>query len=249
MRLRLSEVDFSYPGTGALALDQCSLELDTAAITVLVGNNGAGKSTLIRLLTGQLTGYAGRYTLGEGPSEKEADVLRGELLARHRFGYVPDVPVLDPRLTGLEMILMVGSFRGLSQERTLEQLEPYKEIFDLGDWLAASTCGKYSKGMKKKVSLVLGFLGDLAYSFLDEPFDGLDPIAIYHLKRHLKLRKERGIGALLSSHMLDAAEKVADDLALMKSGRTVYSGNFQTLLDSRPTGTGLEEIYFEYFLK
>lgn len=123
------------------------------------------------------------------------------------------------------------------------------EIFDLGDWLGNMICAEYSKGMRKKVSLVVGFIGNPAYAILDEPFDGLDPIAIHNLKKHLKERREAGMGSLLSSHMLDAAEKVADGVMILKNGMTAYSGSYQDLLGARPEGTGLEEIYFEYFAK
>jgi ABC-2 type transport system ATP-binding protein len=245
MKLRLSDAAFTYPGSATPALRDVGLEIDTSAVTVLVGNNGAGKSTLIRLLTGQLLGYAGKYTL----DGIEPDIRRGELLAKSRFGYVPDVPVLDPKLTGLELIQMVGSFRGLTGGQVLEEVKRYGELFDLGDWLGNMTCDKYSKGMRKKISLAAGFLGSPAYVFLDEPFDGLDPIAIYNLKRYLKERREDGRGSLLSSHMLDAAEKVADDLIILKGGSLAYHGSYLGLLESRPQGTGLEEIYFEYFAK
>ncbi|HKP95332.1 MAG TPA: ABC transporter ATP-binding protein [Fibrobacteria bacterium] len=243
MKLQLRNLNFTYPGLGRPALDDCSLQLDTASVTVLVGNNGAGKSTLIRLLTGQLYGYSGSYTL----ENRDADVLQGEWLAANRFGYVPDVPVLDPRLTGLESLLMAGSFRGMTRDETLLRLRHFREIFDLGEWLGNMVCGKYSKGMRKKVSLAIGFLPDPAFVFLDEPFDGLDPIAVYNLKRHLKERKARGLGSLLSSHLLDAAEKVADELIIMKGGRLAFSGAYRTLLENRPGGAALEEIYFEYF--
>lgn len=245
MNLTLSGIAFTYPGAGRPALFDCGLELDTSVVTVMVGNNGAGKSTLIRLLTGQLFGYAGSYRL----DGKEAETLKGELLANHGFGYVPDLPILDPLLTGMEVCEMAGAFRGLPPDRIVSELLAYAELFELGEWFGGVTCDKYSKGMRKKTSLVIGFLGDPAYAILDEPFDGLDPVAIYNLKKHLKERRERGLGALVSSHMLDAAEKIADALIIMKAGTPAYAGGFQALLDGRPQGAALDEIYFEYFRK
>jgi ABC-2 type transport system ATP-binding protein len=162
---------------------------------------------------------------------------------------VPDIPVMDPLLTGLEVAEMAGSFRGMPRKAIEAELAGYAGLFDLGDWFGSMTCDTYSKGMRKKTSLIVGFLGDPDYVFLDEPFDGLDPIAIFNLKKHLKKRRERGLGGLLSSHMLDAAEKVADELVIMKDGTPAYAGSYAALLESRPRGTALEEIYFEYFLK
>jgi ABC-2 type transport system ATP-binding protein len=243
VHLSLSDLGFTYPGAPSPALRECSLRLDTSEVTALVGHNGAGKSTLIRLLTGQLLGYTGRYAMDGA----EADPAKGELLPRHRFGYVPDAPVLDPLLTGIEAAEMAGYFRGLSRQDVLRELETYEPVFELDAWFRNATCGNYSKGMRKKVSLVIGFLGDPGYVFLDEPFDGLDPVAILHLKKHLKDRRARGKGALISSHMLDAAEKVAGELIVLKSGVPVYAGGLKALLDARPQGTALEDVYFEFF--
>jgi ABC-2 type transport system ATP-binding protein len=246
MILRLEQAGFTYPGSASPALRDCDLELDTSKVTVLIGSNGAGKSTLIRLLTGQLIGYSGRYAI----DGREPDLRKGDLLARHRFGYVPDVPVLEPHLTGLEMLRMAASFRGIGEARVPDLIRPYAEMFEMGDWLEGKSCDAYSKGMRKKVSLTMGLFGDLAYTFLDEPFDGLDPISIHNLKRHLRERLARGAGVLLSSHMLDVAEKVADDVVLLKGGWIVYAGGFQALLRERPDGaSNLEEIYFKLFMK
>lgn len=244
MRIQLADIGFTYPGAPAPALRAVDLEMDTSLITVLIGSNGAGKSTLIRLLTGQLAGYSGSYAL----DGMEAEVLRGELMARHRFGYAPDVPILEPGLTGLEMIRMTGSFRGLDEAAVAGELRPFAEAFELGDWLADKTCDAYSKGMRKKVSLVMAFLGDPVYAFLDEPFDGLDPIAIYNFKKLLKSRAARGTGALLSSHMLDAAEKVGDHLIAFKEGSPIHSGGFRELLEENGAGAkDLEEVFFRLF--
>lgn len=244
MRIRLEKIAFTYPGAPSPALRGVDLELDTTQVTVLIGSNGAGKSTLIRLLTGQLAGYSGSYAL----DGKEAEVLRGELMARHRFGYAPDVPILEPDLTGLEMIRMAASFRGLDEDAVAAGLSPFAEAFELGDWLGDKACDAYSKGMRKKVSLVMAFLGDPVYTFLDEPFDGLDPISIYNFKKLLRSRAERGAGALLSSHMLDAAEKVGDHLIAFKDGAPIHSGGFRALLEEGGAGAkDLEEVYFRLF--
>lgn len=242
MRLQLREIGFTYPGAPAPALRSVDLELDTALVTVLIGGNGAGKSTLIRLLTGQLAGYSGSYSL----DGKEAEVSRGELLARHRFGYAPDYPILEPHLSGLEMIRMVGSFRGMDETAVAEALRPFEDAFEMGDWLRDKACEAYSKGMRKKVSLVMGFIADPVYAFLDEPFDGLDPVSIYNFKKLLRSRAARGAGVLLSSHMLDAAGKVGDHLIAFKDGTAAHSGPFTALIEEGGAGD-LEEFYFRLF--
>jgi ABC-2 type transport system ATP-binding protein len=239
MRIELADIRFRYRPDSAEALRGCVLALDAARITVLMGQNGAGKSTLIRLLTGQLLGYAGEYRI-DGEIQRPA---RGEILHRNRIGYMPDAPALEPHLTGGEMIRMAAGFRGLPEARFRAALLPYRERFELGSWLEDSTCSEYSKGMAKKVSLVMAFIGDPAFHVLDEPFDGLDPLAVVNLKRLLEACRSEGRGALVSSHALDAAEKVADDVVLMRAGGIAFAGGMESLRSSQAGAGGLEAFY------
>ncbi len=244
MRLELSNLSFTYPGAAAAALNDCSLGLDTGRVTLLAGGNGAGKSTLIRLLTGQLMGYSGSYHIDGSPAQVE----KGELPARHRFGYAPEIPVLDSVLTAAEIIELVGEFRGLSRDSAAEDFTALKHAFDIGDWAEAQVCGEYSKGMRKKTALCIALIGDPDYAFLDEPFDGLDPISIFRLKNYLQQRRDRGRGVLLSSHLLDVAEKIADDVVLIKQGSILYQGGCAALTGGSEGHTGsLDEIYFELY--
>lgn len=238
MRIELSGIRFRYAPGAAEALRGCDLSLDCARITVLMGHNGAGKSTLIRLITGQLYGYAGRYRI----DGRDQDPLRGEILHRNRIGYAPDVPALEPHLTGEEMIRMAASFRGLPETGFGEALAPFRDRFELGPWLHGKTCAEYSKGMAKKVSLVMAFIGDPVFHVLDEPFDGLDPLAGRNLRTLLEERRGAGRGALLSSHALDAAEKVGGEFVLIRAGAIAFAGDREALR-AAGGGEGLEAFY------
>jgi ABC-2 type transport system ATP-binding protein len=239
MRIELSGIRFSYSPRPPEALRACDLSLDASRIAVLIGHNGAGKSTLIRLLTGQLLGYAGEYRI-DGSVQ---DALRGEILYRNRIGYAPDAPALEPHLTGEEMIRMAASFRGLEDARIGAELAPFRERFELGPWLEGKACSEYSKGMAKKVSLVMAFIGAPAFHILDEPFDGLDPLAALNLRRLLEGCRAEGRGALVSSHALDSAEKVADDVVLMRAGEIAFAGTAESLRDPVSGAGGLEAFY------
>lgn len=238
MRIELSGIRFRYRPGSAEALRGCDLVLDAARITVLMGHNGAGKSTLIRLLTGQLFGYAGEYRI-DGRAQ---EALRGEILHRNRIGYAPDVPALEPRLTGEEMIRMAASFRGLGEAAAGAAMAPLRDRFEMGSWLSERACSDYSKGMAKKVALAMAFVGDPAFHVLDEPFDGLDPLASRNLRALLGERRAAGRGTLLSSHALDSAEKVAEDVVFMRDGAIAFAGDREAL---RAAGgeEGLEAFY------
>lgn len=239
MRIELAGIRFSYSPRAAEALRGCDLAFDAGRITVLMGQNGAGKSTLIRLLTGQLLGYAGEYRI-DGEIQKP---IRGEILHKNRIGYMPDAPALESHLTGEEMIRMAAGFRGLPEDRFDEALAPYRERFELDAWLEERACSEYSKGMAKKVSLAMAFIGDPAFHILDEPFDGLDPLAALNLRRLLEACRADGRGALVSSHALDAAEKVADDVVLMRAGEVAFAGDMESLRASQTGPGGLEAFY------
>ena len=243
MHIECRDIDFTYPGAAAPSLSQCSFRLDTRAVTLLLGDNGAGKSTVIRLLTGQLAGFSGRYSIDGEP----ASILRGELLASRGWGYAPDQPVLDPYLTGLEVLDFVGRRRGLGKEEYQVQLAALRKTLALAEWLEDGLCREYSKGMQKKVGLAVAFLGRLSFAFLDEPFDGLDPVTAHGLKALILQRKSEGRGVLLSSHQLDAAGKVADQILFMKRGRILHAGSMQRLLDQWPHLGSLEEIFLEIY--
>jgi len=238
-QIQLTGIRFRYAPGAADALRGCDLSMDAGRITVLMGQNGAGKSTLIRLLTGQLLGYAGEYRI-DGENQQPR---RGEILHKNRIGYMPDAPALETHLTGEEMIRMAAGFRGLPETRFREALAPYRERFELGPWLEERTCSEYSKGMAKKVSLVMAFIGDPAFHILDEPFDGLDPLAVLNLRRQLEACRAAGRGALVSSHALDAAEKVADDVVMMREGEIAFAGDMESLRASQAGVGGLEAFY------
>ncbi len=244
MRLELSKISFTYPSAAVPALKNCTLSLNTGRVAILAGSNGAGKSTLMRLLTGQLMGYSGSYRVDDAP----ADVRKGEMMARHRFGYSPEVPILDAVLTAGEIVSLVGEMRGLDKATVTEEFTALKHAFDLGDWSENQVCGEYSKGMRKKTALCIALIGNPDYAFLDEPFDGLDPISILRLKHHLQERRDRGLGVLLSSHLLDVAEKIADDVVLLKQGQVLYQGSCAALTGGSEGHVGsLDQIYFDLY--
>lgn len=243
MRIECRDITFTYPGAAGPSLSGCDFSLDTREVTLLVGDNGAGKSTAIRLLTGQLAGFAGTYSVDGAP----AAVLRGGLLALQGWGYSPDHPVLDPYLTGAEILDFVRRRRSLEEGEYRDQLDALREALGLQEWLEDGLCREYSKGMRKKVGLAIAFLGRLSYAFLDEPLDGLDPLTTHGLKGLIARRRAAGQGVLLSSHQLDATEKLADQVIFMKQGRILFAGGRRALLERWAHKGSLEEIFLELY--
>lgn len=168
--LELKKLCFSYNNKNQI-LDNIHLKIKTDKITLLVGENGAGKSTLINILTGQLNKFLGQYTIDQIP----VNTIKGEVLHLNKFGYSPEIPVLDSYLSGLEIIQLIGDIRGIHKNDTDKIVDTFKEPFQLNDWFYNKYCSEYSKGMRKKVSILQALFPQLSYSIMDEPFEGLDP--------------------------------------------------------------------------
>jgi ABC-type multidrug transport system ATPase subunit len=223
------------------ALHNVSFVIDSSKITALAGENGGGKTTLIKILLGRIIEYSGEYQID---NQRVVDVT-GSVSSLFRIGYSMDVPVFDEILTGQDIIELVGEIRGASSETIEQQMKMLSEHLIIGDWVKEKTCSQYSTGMRKKVSIAVAYIGCPNFVILDEPLNGLDPLAIYGLRQLIVIMKEQKIGTFLSSHVLDFTEKIADEITLLCKGESKYSGELKTLISSY--NTDLEEVYFEMF--
>lgn len=240
--LELKHLSFFYEKRSQ-ALDDINLKIETDKITLLVGENGAGKSTLINVLTGQLNRFKGEYTIDGNP----VNTVKGEVLYGNRFGYAPEIPVLDPLLTGLEITRLVGDIRQIPKNRVDDIIKEFTGIFNLEDWFYNKTCSGYSKGMLKKLSILLALFPRLTYSIMDEPFEGLDALSLFNLKQLILKNKKQGRGCLISSHMLDIAEKISDIIVFIRDGKLLYRGAFENLKNTWPDINSLEELYLKLY--
>ncbi|MCL6458692.1 MAG: ABC transporter ATP-binding protein [Gorillibacterium sp.] len=180
----------------------------------LIGPNGAGKSTTLKALLGLLPDIKGEIIFGDG------DV---------HYSYIPEHPVLYDELTLWEHLELAAAAMGLDGEEFVERAEELLNKFRLTgvkDHLPSS----FSKGMQQKIMLVLGFLHQPQLYIVDEPFIGLDPKAIKDFLDMLDLERKRGAAVLMSTHVLDTAERVCSSFLLMSEGTLLASG---TLTDIR----------------
>ena len=182
----------------------------------LIGPNGAGKSTTIKALLGLLPEVKGEIVFGDGEDSEP------------HYAYIPEHPVLYEDLTLWEHLELAASAMGLSdeefRERAEELLARYR-LTEVRDHLTSS----FSKGMQQKIMLVLGFLHRAELYIVDEPFIGLDPRAIRDFLDMLNGERKRGAGVLMSTHVLDTAEKICSSFLLLSEGSIVAQGTLEDI--------------------
>ncbi len=218
-----------------LAVDGLSLEVGPGEIVGFLGPNGAGKTTTLRVCAGLLAPDAGRVVIAGAVLDDQP------LAARARLGLVPDEPFLYERLTPGEFLEFVAALYDVPPALAASRADELIERFELsaveGELL--ETC---SRGMRQKVSIAAALLHDPPLVLLDEPLTGLDPHAVRALKDLLRGRAARGLGMLVSTHLLEVAERLCDRVVIIHRGRKRAEGTPAALLEGR-SGATLEDVF------
>lgn len=199
-----------------------------AGITGLVGPNGAGKSTLIKLLTGQLAPSLGSVAV-RGLSAASA-------AARSHIGYCPDVDAYYEDMSGRAFVRTMARLHGFAGRIARERSEAALEEVGMSD-RADRRLATYSKGMRQRIKLAQALVHDPELIVLDEPLNGVDPVGRRELVRLFRSLVQRGRAILLSSHILEDMDRLADRILFLCRGRILASGTtaeIRELLDDHP---------------
>ena len=220
-----------------VAVDDLSFSVERGEILGLVGPNGAGKTTTLRSIAGVLPLQDGRVVI-DGH-----DIAAEEMKAKGRLAYVPDDPAPFDVLTVMEHLEFTASLFRVKdwRERAAELLERF-ELADRADALGS----ELSRGMRQKLSFCCAWLSEPAVCLLDEPLSGLDPRGIRSARAAIQELRDRGTAIVLSSHLLELIEALADRILIIDGGKKVFEG---TLTDARAAVSlsasgSLEEIFF-----
>lgn len=219
---------------GRPAVQDLALSVPVGAFYGFLGPNGAGKSTTIRMLTGLLAPTAGRATvLG-------VDVVREPLRVKRELGVVPDGLGLFERLSGAEQLRIHGQLYGLDRGVAARRAEELLDALELtGD--AGKLVAEYSHGMKKKLALGCALIHGPRLLFLDEPFEGIDAVAVAGIRRMLQDLVARGAMTIfLTSHVLEVVERLVTHVGIVREGRLAAQG---TLEEVRGAAGTLEEVF------
>lgn len=219
------------------AVDDLSLDVHAGEILGFLGPNGAGKTTTLRVCAGLMAPDAGDVYVG-GHS-----ILTEPLLARARCGLVPDRPFLYERLSAREFLEFIAALYDQEPAAAMQRANALLERLSLAH-AADDLIESYSLGMRQKVAIAAALLHEPSLLMLDEPLTGLDPRSSRTLKDMLREQADRGAGVLVSTHLLDVAERLCDRVVILHHGRKITEGRFSELRAGRGDAT-LEDVFLE----
>jgi len=210
-----------------IGLNDVSFRLQPG-ITGLVGHNGAGKSTLIKLLTGQLRPSLGRVEVRGRAAWSAA--------AKRSIGYCPDLDAMYEEMSGRSFVRVMARLHGFSGRETRERVERVLERVGMAD-RADRPVATYSKGMRQRVKLAQALVHEPEMLVLDEPLNGVDPVGRVEMCRLFRELAAAGKAILVSSHILDELDTLADRILFVCRGRLLASGSLneiRAMLDAFP---------------
>jgi ABC-2 type transport system ATP-binding protein len=220
-----------------VAVDHVGFDVHAGEVFGFLGPNGAGKTTTLKMIVGLLQPTAGSVHVAGH------DVQARPLQAKACCGYVPDTPNLYAKLSGRELLRFVGGLYNLERDRVARRIDELLRMFDLAS-AADDTIDSYSHGMQQKTSLAAALMHDPRVLVLDEPTVGLDPKSARLIKDILRQLADRGAAVMLSTHILEIAERMCDRIGIIDKGRLIASGTMDELRTLGKTGqASLEDIF------
>lgn len=233
--IQFENVMKQYGKGGTKAVDDLSLRVEKGKLFGFIGPNGAGKTTTIRLLTGILQPTSGRVLIGGRDMAKES------LEAKRLIGFVPDSHEMYDRLTGMEYLNFMADIYGVGREERRAHMEKYLALFELEE-AAGDQIRSYSRGMRQKLTVIGALIHHPPVWVLDEPMVGLDPRAAHILKQEMRRHCDAGHTVFFSTHVLEVAEKLCDEIAIIDKGHLVAKGTLEELR-SGESGASLEQLF------
>ena len=216
------------------AVDNVSFTVNDGDIFAFIGHNGAGKTTLIKAMVGIHVFDSGDILI-DGMSIKDKPVECKKLMA-----YVPDNPETYEHMKAIDYINFICDMYDIDTETRIKNIKKYAKLFDMEDKLN-DTIDSYSHGMKQKIVLISALSHDPKILIMDEPFVGLDPKAVFDIKKVLNEMVKDGKIVFYSTHILDVAEKLCSRVAIIKNGKLIKSGSMKDVKGDK----SLENVFME----
>ncbi|WP_084105036.1 ABC transporter ATP-binding protein [Demequina sp. NBRC 110056] len=214
------EIDGLTKSYGAVkALQDVSFDVAGGELFGFVGSNGAGKTTTMRIILGVLRPDAGAVRWNGSAVD---------LAVRKRIGYMPEERGLYPRMKVGEQLIYLARLHGLSRADAVAAMEHWTDVLGVSE-RRGDEVEKLSLGNQQRVQLASALVHDPAILVLDEPFSGLDPVAVGVMSDVLRGQADKGVPVIFSSHQLELVERLCDRVGIVKSGRLVASGTIDEL--------------------
>lgn len=232
--LRITGLHKAY---GRPAVDGLDLQVARGELYALLGPNGAGKTTTLRMVSGLVAPDAGRIeVLGIDMTQAPGD-------AKRRLAYLPDDPMLYGKLKPFEYLEFVAGLWGVTAGEAEERARSLLDWLDLSRHAHELTEG-FSRGMKQKLALAGALIHDPELLILDEPLTGLDAAAARQVKDLLLSHVAKGGTVILTTHILEVAERLAQRIGIIRQGRLIAEGTLEELRE-RTSGASLEEVFLQ----
>ena len=200
---------------GHVAVKDLSLEVPRGSVFCRLGPNGAGKTTTLRMIMDILGPDSGSIEILGRPADHGG---------RDRVGYMPEERGLYPRMVLEEQLVFMAAIKGLGRKEAERRLGPWLERLGLADWRKKKT-NELSKGMSQKAQFIATVLHEPEVLIMDEPMSGLDPVGMDVMREAMLDLRRKGATIVLSSHQMEAVEKLCDRVALLNRGEKVLDGS------------------------
>lgn len=224
------------------AVDGLDLTVRAGELYALLGPNGAGKTTTLRMVTGLLQPDAGSIRVFG------CDALADPRAAKQMVAWLPDEPMLYDKLTPVEYLQFVAGLWGVDAAAARDRAETLLRLLDLWDQ-RGQRCEGFSRGMKQKAALAGALIHDPKLLILDEPLTGLDAAAARQVKDLLQERVRAGATVILTTHILEVAERLADRIGIIMAGRLRAEGTLAELRSRAGEGDQghgtLEDVFLQ----
>jgi len=231
------------------AVDGVSLSVAPGEIHGFLGPNGAGKTTTIRIIAGLLKPTSGRITINGH------DLAQAPEAAKASLGFIPDRPFIYEKLTAREFLRFHGGLYGMPADEVEARATEMLDLFELGRW-QGELVESFSHGMKQRLVMCAAFLHRPRAVLVDEPMVGLDPRGARLIKDIFRHMSQKGVAILMSTHTLEVAQEMCDNISIILRGQIIARGTVDELLalaggeDEQLTpvflkltgGSGLQEI-------
>jgi ABC-2 type transport system ATP-binding protein len=202
-----------------VAVDDLNLRVSEGAMFGLLGPNGAGKTTTLRMVMRMLIPDAGSVRIfGHPLSDRTQDLI----------GYLPEERGLYPKMKVLQVLVFLGSLKGLAEAEAGRRAREWLERMELASW-AGKRIIDLSKGMQQKIQFIAAVMHQPPLLILDEPFSGLDPLNASLIKDLMLGLRERGATIILSTHRMEQVEMMCDTICLIHQGRKVLEGELSAI--------------------
>ncbi|WP_298822166.1 ABC transporter ATP-binding protein [uncultured Roseibium sp.] len=221
------------------AVNDLSLTVHDGEFYALLGPNGAGKTTTLRMVAGLLEADSGSVKVCG------IDAFSDPVAAKQVLAWVPDEPMVYDKLTPLEYLEFVAGLWSMEPDLARFKADTLLESFGLAPH-AHERCGGFSKGMRQKVALAGALIHEPRLIILDEPLTGLDAGSARQVKKVLSGLVAQGVSIIMTTHILEVAERMADRIGIIAGGQLVAEGTLEELRErASADGNSLEDIFLE----